>query len=434
MVPVERPADAGDALVLVDATSGAGGLPLDPRQADAYYFAPQKGFGSDGGLWLALLSPAAIARIAELDGADGPLAAGVPVAGDARSRTRARTRPTTRRRSRPCCCSPTRSTGCSTRAASTGASALAARRRATSTAGPRRRELATPFVADPAKRSPVVGTIDFDEARRRRGAGRDPARERDRRHRALPQARAATSCGSGCSRRSTPPTSRRSPPASTGSSRTPPEVRPMSADRTLTDAVPRVLVKEKIADAGVDLLRAEFDVELGLDWDQRRARAPDRRVRRDPDPLGDQDDPGADRARRAPEGDRPRRHRRRQRRHATAATKRGIIVANAPESNSVAAAEHTLALALALCRNVPAGARLAGRRRVGALALRRQRALRQDARRDRLRPHRPARRPARPGVRHGGGRASTSSSPRSASASSASRASRRARSSTRAPT
>jgi phosphoserine aminotransferase len=69
MVPVARPADAGDALVLVDATSGAAGLPLDASQADVYYFAPQKGFASDGGLWLAALSPAAIARIEELDGA-----------------------------------------------------------------------------------------------------------------------------------------------------------------------------------------------------------------------------------------------------------------------------------------------------------------------------------------------------------------------------
>ena len=69
MVDVRRPADAGDALVLVDATSGAGGLPVDVSQADAYYFAPQKAFGSDGGLWLALLSPAAQERVAELDGA-----------------------------------------------------------------------------------------------------------------------------------------------------------------------------------------------------------------------------------------------------------------------------------------------------------------------------------------------------------------------------
>jgi phosphoserine aminotransferase len=68
MVPVERP--TGDALVLVDATSGAGGLPVDARQADAYYFAPQKSFAADGGLWLALLSPAARQRIEKLSAAD----------------------------------------------------------------------------------------------------------------------------------------------------------------------------------------------------------------------------------------------------------------------------------------------------------------------------------------------------------------------------
>jgi phosphoserine aminotransferase len=66
MVPVARPATAGDALVLVDATSGAGGLPLDASQADVYYFAPQKSFGSDGGLWTCLVSPAAVERIGEL--------------------------------------------------------------------------------------------------------------------------------------------------------------------------------------------------------------------------------------------------------------------------------------------------------------------------------------------------------------------------------
>ncbi len=66
MVPVRRPSSAPDTLVLIDATSGAGGLPVDVSQADAYYFAPQKGFGSDGGLWLALLSPAGLDRVAEL--------------------------------------------------------------------------------------------------------------------------------------------------------------------------------------------------------------------------------------------------------------------------------------------------------------------------------------------------------------------------------
>lgn len=63
MSPVARVHDADDgALVLVDATSAAGGLPVDLSQSDVYYFAPQKGFASDGGLWIALMSPAAIER------------------------------------------------------------------------------------------------------------------------------------------------------------------------------------------------------------------------------------------------------------------------------------------------------------------------------------------------------------------------------------
>jgi phosphoserine aminotransferase len=66
MVPVARPAGSEGSLVLIDATSGAGGLGVDVSQADAYYFAPQKGFASDGGLWLALLSPAALERVAEI--------------------------------------------------------------------------------------------------------------------------------------------------------------------------------------------------------------------------------------------------------------------------------------------------------------------------------------------------------------------------------
>lgn len=71
MAPVQRPAGAdADALVLVDATSGAGGLPVDITQTDAYYFAPQKSFASDGGLWFAILSPAAIARAEEIAATD----------------------------------------------------------------------------------------------------------------------------------------------------------------------------------------------------------------------------------------------------------------------------------------------------------------------------------------------------------------------------
>jgi phosphoserine aminotransferase len=68
MVPVTRP--DGQALVVIDATSGAGGLPVDVQDTDVYYFAPQKCFASDGGLWLALLSPAAQERIAQLDASD----------------------------------------------------------------------------------------------------------------------------------------------------------------------------------------------------------------------------------------------------------------------------------------------------------------------------------------------------------------------------
>ena len=66
-MPIRRVegADAG-ALVAVDATSGAGGLPVDASQFDAYYFSPQKCFASDGGLWLALCSPAALERIASI--------------------------------------------------------------------------------------------------------------------------------------------------------------------------------------------------------------------------------------------------------------------------------------------------------------------------------------------------------------------------------
>jgi phosphoserine aminotransferase len=59
---IKRPAGTDGALVLVDATSAAGGLDVDAKEFDTYYFAPQKSFASDGGLWLALMSPAAIAR------------------------------------------------------------------------------------------------------------------------------------------------------------------------------------------------------------------------------------------------------------------------------------------------------------------------------------------------------------------------------------
>lgn len=65
-MPIRRPDGIDQALVVVDATSAAGGLEVDAKEFDTYYFAPQKSFASDGGLWIALMSPAAIARVEEI--------------------------------------------------------------------------------------------------------------------------------------------------------------------------------------------------------------------------------------------------------------------------------------------------------------------------------------------------------------------------------
>jgi phosphoserine aminotransferase len=170
MVPVVRPGAAGaaDPLVLIDATSGAGGLPVDAGQADVYYFAPQKGFASDGGLWLALLSPAALERIEEIVGAK-PSATGAP-----RWIPEFLSLHTALENSR-------KDQTYNTPAIATlflladqldwmleqgGLEAMVARTTASSDhlygwaeAHPH----ATSFVQDPAKRSLVVGTIDFDE-------------------------------------------------------------------------------------------------------------------------------------------------------------------------------------------------------------------------------------------------------------------------------
>ncbi|MGI8712035.1 MAG: phosphoserine transaminase [Solirubrobacteraceae bacterium] len=163
MIPVTRPAGSGGALVLIDATSGAAGLPVEVSQCDVYYFAPQKGFASDGGLWLATLSPDAIARIQELAG--GPDGRWVP---DFLSL------PTALENSR-------KDQTYNTPAVATlllladqldwmlqqgGLDAMVARTTASSGhlyGWAQAHEHATPFVADPAKRSLVVGTIDFDD-------------------------------------------------------------------------------------------------------------------------------------------------------------------------------------------------------------------------------------------------------------------------------
>ena len=136
MVDVRRPDGAGDALVLVDATSGAGGLPLDADPGRRLLLRPAEGLRRRR-------RPLAGGAQPGRDRADRAARRRRPTAGSPPSsrcrprwRTRARTRPTTRPRWRPCCCSPTRSSGCSASAGSTPASRAPAPPRGISTAGP----------------------------------------------------------------------------------------------------------------------------------------------------------------------------------------------------------------------------------------------------------------------------------------------------------
>ena len=160
MVDVRRPAGADHALVLIDATSGAGGLPVDVRHADAYYFAPQKSFGSDGGLWLALLSPAAIERIGELSGATDrwtPTSLSLATALDNSRLDQTYNTPAL-------ATLLLLADQLDWMLAGGGLDFCVSRTRASSDhlyGWAEKSQFATPFVADPAKRSLVVGTIDF---------------------------------------------------------------------------------------------------------------------------------------------------------------------------------------------------------------------------------------------------------------------------------
>jgi phosphoserine aminotransferase len=163
MAPVVRPAGIDeDALVLIDATSGAGGLPVDVQQSDVYYFAPQKSFASDGGLWLALMSPAALERVAEIKASGrwipGFLDLSIAVDNSGKDQTY------------------------NTPAVATlflladqidwmlglgGLSGAVARSKESSSRlyeWAEKTEYTSPFVADPEHRSYVVGTIDFAES------------------------------------------------------------------------------------------------------------------------------------------------------------------------------------------------------------------------------------------------------------------------------
>ncbi len=161
MTQIVRPEGAGDALVAIDATSGAGGLPVDVSQADAYYFAPQKSFAADGGLWVALLSPAAQERIAELHAGERWIPEFLSLHTALENSLKDQTY--------------------NTPAVATlflladqirwmldggGLGWCVSRTRASSEhlySWAEQTSYTAPFVADPAKRSLVVGTIDFDD-------------------------------------------------------------------------------------------------------------------------------------------------------------------------------------------------------------------------------------------------------------------------------
>jgi phosphoserine aminotransferase len=160
-VPVQRPDGSGDALIAIDATSAAGGLPVDITEVDAYYFAPQKNFAGDGGLWIAIMSPTALARVEAIAAAGRwvPDFLSLPIAIE----------------------NSTKNQTYNTPAIATlillaeqidwllgnGGLDWAVKRTADSSqrlySWAEAAKFATPFVADPELRSQVVGTVDFSD-------------------------------------------------------------------------------------------------------------------------------------------------------------------------------------------------------------------------------------------------------------------------------
>ncbi|WP_203231003.1 phosphoserine transaminase [Nocardioides caldifontis] len=163
MAPVQRVDGADDdALVLIDATSGAGGLPVDLREVDAYYFAPQKCFASDGGLWIALLSPAALARVDELAATDRwvPAFFDLPTAIDNSRKNQTYNTPSVATLF-------LMAEQLDWMNAQGGLDGMVARttRSAEALYGwAEKTSYTTPYVQEPGERSLVIGTIDFDES------------------------------------------------------------------------------------------------------------------------------------------------------------------------------------------------------------------------------------------------------------------------------
>ena len=162
MVPVTRPhPDKAEQLVVVDATSGAGGLPVDMQQADVYYFSPQKCFASDGGLWLAAMSPVALERIEKINSSERFIPAFLNLQTAVENSRKNQTYNT-----------PAVATllmldnQVQWMNANGGLDGMVTRTAENSSIlynWAESRPEATPFVAEPSARSLVVGTIDFDE-------------------------------------------------------------------------------------------------------------------------------------------------------------------------------------------------------------------------------------------------------------------------------
>jgi phosphoserine aminotransferase len=161
-MPIRRvPGADNGALVIVDATSGAGGLPVDVRETDVYYFAPQKCFGSDGGLWLALMSPAALERIASIAGSGRyiPEFFSLPVAIDNSAKQQTYNTPAVA----TLLLLAEQVEWMLTQGGLEWTTARTADSSSRLYTWADKSPYATPFVADPAQRSQVVGTIDFTD-------------------------------------------------------------------------------------------------------------------------------------------------------------------------------------------------------------------------------------------------------------------------------
>ena len=161
-MPILRPAGTDGALVLVDATSAAGGLMVDAKEFDTYYFAPQKSFASDGGLWIAIMSPAAIARAEKIKASGRWVPAffdlGIAIENSRLDQTY----------NTPALVTLMLLAEQIEWMNSNGGLSFAAGRSAKSSdilySWAEKTSYTTPFVTDAAMRSKVVGTINFDDA------------------------------------------------------------------------------------------------------------------------------------------------------------------------------------------------------------------------------------------------------------------------------